>query len=60
MTTTTSTVQLDLFGNPVASDWGKKRTENANVKHEAIRLEYKVMYHEKRIRHDDVIEELGS
>jgi Na+/glutamate symporter len=55
----TTIIQLDLFGTPVTS-WSVERKKNANKKHEAIRTEYRKMYEEKRIRHDDVIKALAD
>lgn len=55
----TTIIPLDLFGNPAPS-WGVERKKNANKKHDAIKIEYKKMYEEKRIRHDDVIKALAD
>lgn len=50
-----TTVQTDLFGNPVHS-WVQVRDKNTKRKHIAIRQRFDELYKQKRIRIDDVVE----
>lgn len=51
-------VQTAMFDEKPTYAFVEKRQKNANLKHEAIRTRFKELYNGKRLRIDDVVEEL--